>query len=413
MAERFIHYTKAKLEEILNDFPESPTNTTCQHTIHQWARLIAQHLHHKQPQDLVDDHARDAVFTDGALPTTNNISRGFWAANDICQRGALVRSILSIGPASLYCPAFYTRCQQGILCQPSYKNHDKTPIQFLMAHYLQEVKVCDIRSTDYEKVMADLVELFTSTDDIQCGTLNTLTIHFVKGTNNPVDLPGTRLDIIYALRLAYIIGYITFLSNPTDFKHYHPLLVIQKIFTHQSGNFFPNKDLSAPLTDVEKDNYLFTLSVKVWQKMSKHLDGAFYLYNAELFPSSTPMTDMPVPLAIGYRPEKETAFEPIFFLFGEKTEEGAADVDYSNIVAQPLDPDMLECYMAPHNTSVSGLRNLITMICPKKDLRLSSTKDLGFKRKDAMLKHLMMHMQDFHDTHQLDSYIKELETCVP
>ena len=425
------------LNKLLPSAPAPASENASQTTtfLKECYAVISEHIGMTTAADLINDHATTNIYGE-AHATTNNIKEDYWKSSATGQPAALMRSILTIGPAKFYCPDYYIRNNQGILCEPSCHNHDKTPIELLGHTYIMVLKQAG-GTPSSDEVFDNLVQLFTSTDVQNNPTVDNMVIYFVKGTSKKEQIKGTRLDIINTLRLVYIIGYIVFLSNPLDLKHYHPLHVIQRIFLAQAKFFTPNHDLEAPLSDTEKHNYLFSLGFAVYESLRITFDAAIYINNAELFPASTSLTNMPPPLALGYvsghhapglpslghaqhadADADDAVHQTRYFLFGQNANEGETDDDLLDAYAQPLDADVLELYKDIQLKQLSGyennnLLNLVIMICPKvlgKDGHPIKGRQFGLKTKKDIIAYINKHADNFHATHNLDPYIHELET---
>lgn len=399
---KIIIHTKSKLVSLLQNLGGVDLNRTeseCGAFILSSASTLATHIDAKNPEDLIKDHT-DGVFHASNRASNQNITEMFWGQNRTGQQAALVRSMLSIGPANDYTPSWYHRDNQGLLCQPSFKNHDKTPIEYLAHNHRIEANKAGGISTPRE-LMSNYIKLFTSTDDTHNECIDNLTIHFVKGMEQTVHIKGGRLDIVYTLRLAYIIGLVVFLSNPTQFNHYHPIHVITRIFIAQKKLFIVDHE-SRPLSEEEKRDYLISLGLSVYETFRKPIDATLFLNNRNLFSSA---------LALGYVPPAPPEHKDHFFLFGETSTQGFKDEE--NMEARALDSNVVEFYINALNGENLGsysredLCNLIAMVCPKTSLKpnFATLRFFGFYDKKAKVAHISAHIHTFHAKHNIQAYI--------
>jgi hypothetical protein len=404
---KHISTTVHKITSVLQTMYDNPTSGACEDFIQNCATTIASHLDATNAQLLVDNHTDPAIFQAppyGKKKLNDHITDSFWRMNSVGQPAALVRSILSIGPAANYLPSGVVRDNQGILCQPNSSNHGKTPIEFLAHVHLMEV-IKPGGHVTADTLFNTYIDLFTNTGTVHNDKIEEQKITFVKGIENTTTSIGNRLDIVNTLRLAYLIGLVVYFSNPTQFKHYHPIHVITRIFLAQK-NFFLMDHVSE-FGPVQQHNYLLSLGIQVYETIRKSIDPLLLLNNRALYSSA--------PLMLTHRHEQPEPSEHTdrFFLFGIPSTEGASELNCS---AQPLDASTLEFYNNALNQEdldsyyVNDIINLITMVCPKEVLPSHSARKFGIKNKPSMIALLRDHIATFHANNAIQAYIDGMPT---
>lgn len=426
---KMVQQLQSQLIEVFLKIPDDFDSTTGKKLIKGFSSVIIDAIEHKSPQQLVDDHTREFVFGQVKAPVTANIRPEWWSLETEGKPCFLARAILTLGPANGLCPSHHQRVNQGILCEPHAKNQNMTPIECLLHHFNMEA--CESGELlDGDQIMRDLVEIFTSTKSVGNPNIDNCDIFFVKGVQyTPVK--STRLDLVYALHLVFYTGLLVCFANPTDFKHYHPLVLITNIFRAQM-NFFPdNKHMDKPLSPVQRSNYLLKLGINIFETLRKDFDAKFFLDNADFFPPTSNPTMMPAPRALAYVPgaaalvldaahdkqDNDSVFETWYFLFGKRATENDRDLENPDIEAEPLDASILPIYQSAVNNEFdsidrSRLKVLMTIICPKDILNLNAKNWFGYKTKAQMIAVINAHITTFKDTHNLEGYITELDAAV-
>jgi hypothetical protein len=402
---KHITTTLSKITTTLQTMYQEPASGTCEEFITNCANAIANHLDVTDAQLLVDNHNDPATFQHPGTKRKLNdhINPAFWRMNAVGQPAALVRSILTIGPTADYLPSGVVRDNQGILCQTNSWNDNKTPIEYL-AHILLKSVVKQGHVTS-DALFNTYINLFTNTGPFYDDAIDDTRITFVKGIENTTTTNGNRLDIVNTLRLAYLIGLVVYLANPTQFKHYHPIFIITRIFLAQK-NFFL-LDHASDFGPVQQHNYLLSLGIQTYETIRKSIDPILLLNNRALYSS--------VPLMLTHRHEAPEPSEHTdrFFLFGNPSTEGASEL---NCYAQPLDASTVDFYYNALNQEeidsykVKDTINLITMVCPQDVLPSHSARNFGIKSKPNMIALLREHIATFHANNAIQAYIDGMPT---
>ena len=406
MLKAHILNTAQKITSALQTMVMDPTPGTCEDFVNNCATTIANHLDATDAQLLVDNHTDPAIFQNpgNKKKLNDHITPAFWHMNAVGQPAALVRSILTIGPTADYLPSGVSRDQQGLLCQPNSWNDNKTPIEFLAQFHIKEVIKQGGHVTS-DALFKSYIDLFTNTGTFYNEDIERKSITFVKGIENTTTTTGNRLDIVNTLRLAYLIGLVVYFANPVEFKHYHPIYVITRIFLAQK-NFFLMDHVSE-FGPVQQHNYLLSLGIKVYENIRKSIDSILLLNNRALYSAA--------PLMLTHRDDHPEPSEHTdrFFLFGIPSTEGASEL---NCYAQPLDASTLEFYNNALNQEdidsylVKDIINLITMVCPQEVLPSHSARNFGIKSKPNMIALLRDHIATFHANNAIQAYVDGMPT---
>jgi hypothetical protein len=400
-----------KFTTLMNDIPADPDHADSgTQLVKTFATVITTSIQAKNPQQIVDEHDTNRAFTieHGKEPSHKTINKAWWESKEPEKPQFIVRALFPIGPASKMTPPYFTRINQGILCQPHAENNNFRPIEFIADH----VNKIFCRAThagepmNAKEVMEGFVEIFTSTTPVGNLDIDGLSFVFVKGKDlKPVR--ANRLDLVHALRVLFYTGYMVFFANPTAFKFFHPLFLITNVFLAQA-NFFPsNSDMNQPLSDAEKNNYLLALGLNIYEAMRKTLDAEVFLNAADLFPATVNPTTMPMPLGLGY--DRLDIFTPLYFLFGHNVLE---DTTEDAIVAEFFDHSILDFFNDAKSDkfeqmTAGNLKTLLTICCPKTVLNLRAKKNYGLKDKTAMVNSLKQHITTFGTNHA--AYLTDLE----
>ena len=401
-----------------NDIPNNPDKKTAGNKIKSYCDQIVEWVGFKTPEKIVAEHATSIVFDCGKPPCTANINHAWWENNTHDELPQfLARSLTTFGPVDVLSPPYFKRANQGILIQGHAENNNMSPIEYLVLQVNMEFCRTD-EPMDANEVMDGLVEIFTSTAAVSNTTIDNLVFRIVF-TDKLTPFEATRLDLVHALHIVFYIGMLVYLANPEGFCHCHPASLIINIFLAQ-GNCFPaNTDIDKPLSKVQQGEWLLTLGLNIFDAMRKEFDAAFFLNNADFFPCTTNPTMMPPSLAIGYRKPQDAdadagapVFETAYFLFGARPNQAEPD---TTIKAEPLDGSILPYYQYAVKGEYAQLnrdqlKTLITIVCPKETLNLTSKTYFGLKIKADMIALLTKHLPAFNTTNA--EYITELSATM-
>lgn len=433
----YIPYMKYHLNLIMEKLDSSPAGNY----IKAISKIIGEALNTKDAATIVADHDTNFAFVTNMHPCTASLAQSWWKAGETKPQ-LFVLAMLTFGPADGLSPPHSKRVNQGILCQPHVENNRMTPIELLGSTISDEFyRVGKQHKMGAEEIMHGYVENFTSLQHVKNDTIDNLQIIFVKGSSQLEPVKGNRLDIVYSLHVVYYTGMLVYLANPKDFQHYHPLILITNIFLAQKNFFPPDKDVEKALSKSEKNNYLLALGVHIFDAIRKEFETKFFLDNEKCFPSKINPTMMPAPkehiLYLG-APGAPVAMPPVaafaaadaetvqtyFFLFGKQTEENDKTQE-NGIKAEPLDDSIFPFYESVLNSVVDDdfsqvslgeikcrqLKILITIVCPKEDLKLEKKKNFGLANKAIMIALLQKRISSFNSAN-LD-YITKLKEAIP
>ncbi len=384
-----------------------------------YASLIAAVVKDKTVDTIIRDHSRETVFEPNTLPTTNNIKQEWWNClyPGSSKEGYLARAVYSIGNV-ITVPPFHKQETLGFLSVRSFNR--QTPIENATHNFYTEIAKTN-EKLDAKGLLEELVAIFTDDQPLGNNNFENCKLVFVKGIDT---LAATRIDIVHAIRVLFYTGFLVFMANPIDFKHYHPLMLITKLFLSQD-NFFPTEYMmDEPLSKADQHNFLLLLGQSIYEAIRQPFETEYFiLHGPEFFPATNNPTMMPAPPAITFTPAAAPAPPPppssseiefYYFLWGNHLPGLPGNVDPD---AQPLDEQIVKHYKHAVENNFASIPNksilkiLITIICPNDTLDLS--KEFFGLSRAAMVALINKHLPAFQEKHDLKSYLEDLERIEP
>jgi hypothetical protein len=381
------------------------------------ASLMNASVETKAPQQIVDDHKTSTVFAYGKEPSPQTLNQSWWESADPNRPQLLVRNLVSLGPATTMTPPYFKKnVKEGILCESAPENNNLSPIEFIAIY---ATNIFSREEMDAQEVMAALVEIFTEITPLGNAAIDGLSFVF----NGKKTVRANRLDLVHALRILFYTGYMIFFANPTAFKFFHPLILITNVFLAQK-NFFPSdSDMDLPLSEAEKNNYLLSLGLNIYEAMRNTFEGKFFLNCTDLFPATvnpTMMPPPPAPLFLGVvdgvdQPPEDNIFRHRYFLFGENVPEDSFDF-FDFFSPLMFDHSILSNFKAAEEYNFKQLtekeiKNLLIICCPKTTLTLDEKKrkqkNNGLGKRSEMITLLKQYITTFATKHA--AYLNELE----